>query len=28
LVSSPAFESETLMLSFSPGVDAYDFTFG
>jgi hypothetical protein len=28
LVSSPTFESETLVLTFSPGVDAYDFTFG
>jgi len=28
LVSSPTFESETLVLSFSPGVEAYDFTFG
>ena len=28
LVSSPTFESATLVLDFSPGVDAYDFTFG
>jgi cytochrome c biogenesis protein CcdA/thiol-disulfide isomerase/thioredoxin len=28
LVSSPTFESATLVLSVSPGVDAYDFTFG
>jgi cytochrome c biogenesis protein CcdA/thiol-disulfide isomerase/thioredoxin len=28
LVSSPSFESATLVLSLSPGVDAYDFTFG
>jgi cytochrome c biogenesis protein CcdA/thiol-disulfide isomerase/thioredoxin len=28
LVSSPSFESATLVLNLSPGVDAYDFTFG
>ena len=28
LVSSPDVESATLVLNFSPGVDAYDFTFG
>ena len=28
LVSSPTIESATLVLNFSPGVDAYDFTFG
>ena len=28
LVSSPNFESETIVLSFTSGVDAYDFTFG
>jgi cytochrome c biogenesis protein CcdA/thiol-disulfide isomerase/thioredoxin len=28
LVSSPNSESATLVLGFSPGVDAYDFTFG
>ncbi|HVA09636.1 MAG TPA: hypothetical protein VNG12_23160, partial [Acidimicrobiales bacterium] len=28
LVSSPDVESATLVLSVSPGVDAYDFTFG
>jgi hypothetical protein len=28
LVSSPGSESATLVLSASPGIDAYDFTFG
>jgi cytochrome c biogenesis protein CcdA/thiol-disulfide isomerase/thioredoxin len=28
LVTSPTAESATLVLTFSPGVDAYDFTFG
>jgi hypothetical protein len=28
LVSSPTYQSATLVLSLSPGVDAYDFTFG
>jgi cytochrome c biogenesis protein CcdA/thiol-disulfide isomerase/thioredoxin len=28
LVSSPNIESATLVIDFSPGVDAYDFTFG
>jgi len=28
LVSSPSIESATLVLNASPGVDAYDFTFG
>ena len=28
LVSSPNIESATLVINFSPGVDAYDFTFG
>jgi hypothetical protein len=28
LVSSPTYESATLVLSLSPGVAAYDFTFG
>jgi len=28
LVSAPSIESETLVLNVSPGVDAYDFTFG
>ncbi len=28
LVSSPSIESATLVLNVSPGVDAYDFTFG
>ena len=28
LVSSPDVESATLVLDVSPGVDAYDFTFG
>jgi len=28
LVSSPTFEASTIVLRFSPGVEAYDFTFG
>ncbi|HVA04041.1 MAG TPA: cytochrome c biogenesis protein DipZ [Acidimicrobiales bacterium] len=28
LVSSPTIETATLVINFSPGVDAYDFTFG
>jgi hypothetical protein len=28
IVSSPNDESATLQLTFSPGIDAYDFTFG
>jgi hypothetical protein len=28
MVSSPTVETDTLVLNVSPGVDAYDFTFG